>query len=219
MTNSSGTDISRSASLINGTLPGPTLVAEEGDQVIIRVKNIQDAGGSEASLHWHGMFQPGTPFMDGVQGVTQCGICVGCEEVYNFTATPAGTHWYHSHSGTQYANGQYGALIVYPSSNATVPDWEAGIEEEFVVMMSEWSEVTPLAEYQELIAGEDLGGTYDSIMEGDVAWPTILVNGEETTEYNIDSGKDYRFRFISAAANYGFNVSIDSHQMQLVMHG
>ena len=36
----------------------------------------------------------------------------GSEFVYEFKATPAGTHWYHSHVGVQYGNGLFGPLIV-----------------------------------------------------------------------------------------------------------
>ncbi len=77
-----GTSIARLGSVVNGTVPGPIIEATEGDTLRIRVINNQDPTSSDASLHWHGMFQPGTPFMDGVPGVAQCGICVNCEMIY-----------------------------------------------------------------------------------------------------------------------------------------
>lgn len=217
VTTSEGTSLQRSGSLINGTLPGPVLTATDGDTLIIHVKNNQDPASREASLHWHGMLQPGTPFYDGVPGVSQCGICVYCEETYKFQATPAGTHWYHSHSGVQYADGQLGALIIYPREDAELPEWEMMVEDEFIILASEWSAVDPYTEYVELKAGEDLGGTYNGIMEADVAWQNWLVNGKDGTEFHIKSNKSYRFRFINAAANYGINVSVAEHEIQLVM--
>ena len=45
----------RFATTINGTLPGPTLLWNEGDEVVIRVKNLLD---EETSLHWHGIILP-----------------------------------------------------------------------------------------------------------------------------------------------------------------
>ena len=32
--------------------------------------------------------------------------------VYDFCASPNGTHWYHAHSGAQRTDGLYGALMV-----------------------------------------------------------------------------------------------------------
>eukprot|EP00804_Cyclotella_cryptica_P021790 CCRYP_000791-RA/>CCRYP_000791-RA protein AED:0.14 eAED:0.14 QI:2131/1/1/1/0.25/0/5/2097/228 len=143
ITTSNGTSLSRSGSLINGTLPGPVLTATEGDTVIIHVKNNQGPSSREASLHWHGLLQPGTPFSDGAPGVSVCGICVQCEQTYKFQATPVGTYWYHSHSGVQYADGQLGALIIHPREEVELPEWERMVEEEFVVLALEWSVVDP----------------------------------------------------------------------------
>ena len=65
------------------------------------------------TIHWHGMVQPGTPYMDGVDMVGQCSTPPGFEFRYTFTATPSGTHWYHSHTGVQYGNGLRGVMVVY----------------------------------------------------------------------------------------------------------
>ena len=50
--------------------------------------------------------------MDGVKHITQCGINSGMTFTYIFQAEPAGTHWYHSHSGSQRNEGVYGSLMV-----------------------------------------------------------------------------------------------------------
>lgn len=56
---------------------------------------------SELSIHWHGIQQRGTPWMDGVPGVTQCAIgSMGGLFRYDFWAEPSGTHFYHAHTGT-----------------------------------------------------------------------------------------------------------------------
>jgi len=219
VTDANGVAISRAGSLVNETLPGPTLVATEGDKITIRVINLQDPASAEASLHWHGMFQPGTPFMDGVPGVAQCGISVGSEMIYEFTATPAGTHWYHSHSGTQYADGQYGALIVNPKPDATLPEWETTVDQEYIVMVHEWTDITATTEYEKLSAGYSLGGTYNGTMLADVAYPTMMINGAASgTEFAVSSDKSYRFRLINGNANYNVKVSVaEPLQMELVM--
>lgn len=67
---------------INGAWPNPTIEATAGDQVIINVVN--QLGNESTSLHFHGISQTGTSFMDGPAGVTQCGIPPGASFQYNF---------------------------------------------------------------------------------------------------------------------------------------
>ena len=50
----------------NGTVPGPTIEATEGDTLKVTVKNELD---QDTSIHWHGLHVPNN--MDGVAGVTQ----------------------------------------------------------------------------------------------------------------------------------------------------
>ena len=39
---------------VNGTVPGPTLIVDEGDWVVVTVTNLM---GDGTTLHWHGMLQ------------------------------------------------------------------------------------------------------------------------------------------------------------------
>ena len=66
----------------------------------------------ELSIHWHGMYQNSTPWMDGVAHITQCPIPPSASFHYIFKAEPSGTMWYHSHVGTQRTEGIFGAFIV-----------------------------------------------------------------------------------------------------------
>ena len=50
------------------------------------------------TLHWHGMSQQESPYMDGVPFITQCPVAHGTFR-YQFNATEAGTMFWHSHSG------------------------------------------------------------------------------------------------------------------------
>ena len=57
------------ATLVNGSLPAPTLKWREGDTVTIAVTNhLPD----ETSIHWHGLRVPAS--MDGVPGLSFAGI-------------------------------------------------------------------------------------------------------------------------------------------------
>ena len=100
---------------VNGHTPGPTLVVTEGQTVTVDVYNKLTSEG--ISVHWHGMHQRGTPWMDGVASLSHIPIVPGARFRYNFTANPAGTHWYHSHVGVQRTDGLYGAFIVREKSS------------------------------------------------------------------------------------------------------
>ena len=100
----------RLAIAVNGQIPGPTLIVHEGQTVVVHVHNNLTTEG--ISIHWHGMHQRGTPWMDGVGQVTQCQIGPSSSFSYMYTARPSGTFWYHSHSGAQRTDGFFGALIV-----------------------------------------------------------------------------------------------------------
>mmetsp|Transcript_34687 Transcript_34687/g.98288 ORF Transcript_34687/g.98288 Transcript_34687/m.98288 type:complete len:603 (-) Transcript_34687:219-2027(-) len=209
--------------VINGTTPGPQLEATEGDEMIITVINDLAASGRSTSLHWHGMFQPGTPYSDGVPGVSSCPIPPGSSDVYRFIATPAGTHWYHGHSGTQYVDGALGALIVKPAADAqaSAQAWESEIDREEVLLIQEWAEKDGSYEHAALVAGQKLGGTVNvnnkTYMLADVAWPSWLANGEARKVYNVSKGETVRFRFIHGGANYRVMLSVAGHSMRLVM--
>jgi FtsP/CotA-like multicopper oxidase with cupredoxin domain len=99
---------------VNGTSPGPPIVARQGQLVEVHLRNQSVADG--VTLHWHGVDVPNA--MDGVAGVTQDAVPVGGEFTYRFVADQAGTYWYHSHqvSNPQVAGGLLGSLVVLPKS-------------------------------------------------------------------------------------------------------
>ena len=103
----------RAVITVNGRFPAPTLIVPYNAVVVVDVNNELDS--ESTSIHWHGMHQMNTPWMDGVEHITQCGIPPASSFRYIFRAFPAGTHWYHSHSGAQRTDGLFGALIVKES--------------------------------------------------------------------------------------------------------
>jgi FtsP/CotA-like multicopper oxidase with cupredoxin domain len=86
--------------VINGQFPGPLIEVNRGDRVLVNVtNNLSNA----STIHWHGLYQNGTNWMDGTSGITQCPIPPGRSFLYNFTVeNQYGTFWYHSHTSTQY---------------------------------------------------------------------------------------------------------------------
>jgi len=95
----------------NGSSPGPTIEAVEGDRVRIFVTNKLP---EVTSVHWHGILVPSG--MDGVAGLTQPPIGVGKTFMYEFVLQRAGTHMYHPHADetVQMAMGMMGLFIIHP---------------------------------------------------------------------------------------------------------
>ena len=95
----------------NGSTPGPTIEATEGDRVRIFVTNRLK---EHTSVHWHGLILPSG--MDGVGGLSQPHIQAGETYVYEFALHQHGTHMYHPHADemTQLAMGMMGLFIIHP---------------------------------------------------------------------------------------------------------
>ena len=92
----------------NGMVPGPTIEARVGEEIVIRLKN---SLAEPTVVHWHGLRIPAE--MDGTDLVQRL---VEPGETFEYRLVPpdAGTYWYHSHANEteQVERGLYGALIV-----------------------------------------------------------------------------------------------------------
>src|SRR5260370_13519602 len=86
----------RSATVVNGSLPGPILRFREGDTATISVRNTL---GEPTSIHWHGILLPNA--MDAVPGLTFRGIMPGDTFPYRFPVRQSVTYWHLSHSCMQ----------------------------------------------------------------------------------------------------------------------
>jgi len=107
----------------NGSMPGPTIEAVEGDRVRIVVENRLP---EMTSMHWHGLELPIE--MDGVPGVTQDPIEPGETFVYEFDLKQNGTFFYHSHFAMQEMLGLVGLFIIHPRQQYTPKvDYDFGI--------------------------------------------------------------------------------------------
>ncbi len=95
---------------LNGSSPGPTITADVGDLVEVRLVNESVPEG--VTLHWHGYDVPNAE--DGVAGVTQNAVSPGSQHLYRFMATDPGTYWYHTHqvSHRLVRQGMFGVLVV-----------------------------------------------------------------------------------------------------------
>jgi hypothetical protein len=95
----------------NGSAPGPTIQATEGDRIRIVFDNhLPEPTG----IHWHGLELPIE--MDGVPGVSQNLTMPGERFVYEFVLLQNGTFFYHSHMAMQEMVGMLGGFIIHPKT-------------------------------------------------------------------------------------------------------
>jgi manganese oxidase len=114
----------------NGSTPGPTIEAFEGDRVRILVTNKLPEG---TSVHWHGFIIPNG--MDGVSGLNQPKIAPGETFAYEFTLKQTGTLMYHPHFDemVQIALGMHGFFVIHPRDANVRP-----VERDFAIFLNEW---------------------------------------------------------------------------------
>jgi len=232
----------RLATVVNDSLPAPTLYWKEGQRVTIRVTNNLAV---DTSIHWHGIILPTS--MDGVPGLSFMGIKPGETFEYSFDVNQSGTYWYHSHSGFQEQTGLYGAIVVEPKEKDSVVS-----DRDHVVILSDWSDEQPEKVYRNLkklphyyntnertlndlyrdIKNKGIEQTWQEramwnemrMSDRDIsdvtgAAYTFLVNGR-TSDQNwlglFNKGEKVRLRFINAAAMTLFDVRIPGLKMTVV---
>ncbi|KAF2231192.1 multicopper oxidase [Viridothelium virens] len=97
--------------LVNGQFPGPLIECNEGDTIVV---NVDNQAANATSIHWHGLYQNGTNWMDGTVGITQCPIAPNTRFTYDFKVDgQSGTYWYHAHQGVQAADGLFGPFVIH----------------------------------------------------------------------------------------------------------
>ncbi|MFZ2845030.1 copper resistance system multicopper oxidase [Psychrobacter sp.] len=229
--------------LINNSLPAPTLKMREGDTVVIRVHNQMD---ESTSIHWHGLLVPFE--MDGVPGISFDGIPANSTFTYKFKLKQSGTYWYHSHTGFQEQTGMRGAIVIEPKGRERQP-----IAEDHVILLSDWTSRNPhnllkllkqradfdnyhLPDFKQLladIAETDMKTAFDkrkmwnqmrmmptdfTDLSGENTF-TYLMNGK-TTAANwvqlVKAGQPVKLRFINGSAQTIFDVRIPGLKMTVI---
>ncbi|TAQ90080.1 hypothetical protein B7494_g1621 [Chlorociboria aeruginascens] len=197
----------------NGTIPGPSIIADWGDNLVIHVTNNLQHNGT--SIHWHGIRQLGSVEYDGVPGVTQCPIAPGDSLTYKFQATQYGSTWYHSHFTLQYGDGLLGPLIINGPATANydvdlgslfLSDW--GHESVFSLWDNAKLGAPPTLE-NALINGTN---TYDCTTSTD---PNCIGGGKKF-ETVFEAGQKYLIRLVNTAVDGHFQFSIDGHNLTVI---
>lgn len=104
---------------INGHSPGPCIEGDEGDWIRVIVHNMSPV---TMSIHFHGILQRGTPWSDGVSGITQPPIHPGHFFTYEFQVkNQYGFTWYHAHHRGYLTDGVYGPMNFVASAHRARP--------------------------------------------------------------------------------------------------
>ncbi|KAJ0416978.1 Cupredoxin [Aspergillus carlsbadensis] len=215
----------RQVLVFNGTLPGPLIEADWGDEIVIHVTNALENNGT--TVHWHGIWQRGTNQYDGVPGITQCPIAPGQTFTYRFRATQYGTSWYHSHFSLQVADGLYGPLIIHGPATANY-DVDLG-----PVFITDWYHTSVFVLWEEHTRQGGIPDRTGLVPPGGLINGTNVLpcpeTGTETeagdgacrgtgarSEVTIEKGKKYLIRLIDSSVDAWMKFSIDGHKLTVV---
>lgn len=181
----------------NGSVPGPTIEAKRGDEVVVHFTN----GLPEpTTIHWHGVRVPND--MDGAGRLSQP-IPPGGTFDYRFVVPDAGLFWYHPHvrSEVEVGRGLYGAIVVRDPSE---PELDATEERVLVLGDVRIDSATGIADDHLDMRGMMMG------REGNL----VLVNGRPSNgTLTVARGQRTRLRLADAATARFFKLRFDGGTM------
>ncbi|XP_055636865.1 uncharacterized protein LOC129775791 [Toxorhynchites rutilus septentrionalis] len=158
-----GDGVKRNVMVINRMMPGPSIEVCENDIIIVDVEN--HLMGESTTIHWHGLHQKRTPYMDGVPHISQCPISPETTFRYTFKADNPGTHFWHSHTGMQRGDGAFGALIIRRDNDPQRIMYDYDLSDH-VITVQDWGHVGGVQMF-----------TAHHHSTGDNKPPNILING------------------------------------------
>ena len=163
----------------NGSAPGPTIHANEGDRIRIVFDNhLPEPTG----IHWHGLELPIE--MDGIPGVGQKPVMPGERFVYEFSLHQHGTFFYHPHMAMQEMVGMLGGFIIYPKT-AYAPH----VDKDFLIALQEYA-VLPNSTIPDSMKMEYNWLTFNG-KAGPASTPLIIRQGERVRVRFINMGMDH----------------------------
>jgi manganese oxidase len=163
----------------NGSAPGPTIQAREGDHVRIVFDNHLP---EPTSIHWHGLELPVE--MDGVPGIGQKPVAPGGRFVYEFTLHQNGTFFYHSHMAMQEMVGMLGGFIIHPAA-----PYSPRVDKDYLIALQEYA-VLPNSTIPNSMNMEFNWLTFNG-KAGPAATPLIVKLGERVRIRLINLGMDH----------------------------
>ncbi|XP_075221315.1 uncharacterized protein LOC142324284 [Lycorma delicatula] len=203
---------------VNRRMPGPSIQVCQNDLVVVDVKN--KMMGTGITVHWHGIRQLGTPFMDGVPMVTQCPIVDSQIFRYYFQPNVPGLFFWHSHEALQKVDGFLGSLVVRrPVSEDPNGDRYDFDLPSHVILIQDWMHETADALFPGLRTRR-VGQHADVYLINGRG--IFMENGQRylntpVSTFNIRSGNDYVFRIIGGTClSCPFRFQIESHRLMII---
>jgi FtsP/CotA-like multicopper oxidase with cupredoxin domain len=205
---------------INGQFPGPLIECNEGDTLVIEVDN---QSVNATALHFHGLYQNGTNFMDGTSGITQCPIAPQRKFRYQFTVTgQSGTYYYHGHQAVQASDGLYGPLVIHSRDEKKLQQIPYATDR--VVMLQDYyhdissglliSTLEPGSEASPIPNGALMNG----LNQRDCSQLPHRMCDNSTTilpKFDLAANAHHRLRFINVGAFAWFQVTVDEHEFAI----
>jgi len=151
----------------NGSTPGPTIEATEGDRIRIVLKNELP---EPTSIHWHGMEVPNC--QDGATPETARPVMPGETFTYEFTLYQSGTLMYHSGFNIMKQDhmGLAGIVVIHPKK------YEQKVGKQFAIMLQQWA-LLPGNEYLNLVTNEFNWFTFNAFASPNI--PIMEINQHE----------------------------------------
>ncbi|KAJ5448536.1 Multicopper oxidase type 2 [Penicillium cf. griseofulvum] len=203
--------------VVNGQYPGPTIEANWGDTLRVTVhNNLTNDNGT--AMHWHGIRQSMTNWLDGVPGVTQCPSKPGSSQVYEFRLMQYGTSWYHSHFSIQYTNGVYGAIKINGPSSM---DYDVDLGP---ILMSDWYHADAFGLYPIEILTPHAPMPSSDVMNGkgvfdcDPSKDPRCTGKHERHEIVFKKGTTYKLGLVNAGSLVTYKFWIDGHKFTVIQN-
>ncbi|KIP03948.1 ferroxidase/laccase group [Phlebiopsis gigantea 11061_1 CR5-6] len=199
--------------VVNGQWPGPTIEANQGDRLVVKVTN--QLANNKTTIHYHGLLQNGTQYWDGVQGVSECGIPPGQSLTYDFPiGTFTGTTWWHGHFDAQYTDGISGALIVHNTDPAPAgfPTWD----EEVVLQLSDIYHRSSYSIIADYMAGAQSPLALETPDSGAINGIGQYGGKGDYFDLELQPNKTYRLRLINTGSATDIRFSVDNHALTVI---
>ncbi|KAI0248016.1 laccase [Lactifluus subvellereus] len=200
----------RNATLAKGVFPGPLIKGVKGDDFSINVINSLSNASMDlvTSIHWHGIFQKTTNYVDGPAFVTQCPIVPAESFLYHFNALEqTGTYWYHSHFKVQYCDGLRGALVIYDPNDPHASLYDVD-DENTVITLADW--------YHYVSTKPLPGHVFNSTLINGVGRYSDGPSNVSLAVVTVVASLRYRLRLVSISCDPAYDFSIDGHDLTII---
>jgi FtsP/CotA-like multicopper oxidase with cupredoxin domain len=194
----------------NGQVPGPLLRLRQGVPVTIDVVN---ESANADIVHWHGLAIDS--LNDGAMEEGSPMIPAGSSHRYSFTPDPAGSRWYHTHTGSGSNlsigtyTGQFGFLLIDGK------DDPGHYDQEIFLAIHHWEPAfVPMVESMQAqsanhpaTSGSDVGYQYATINQH------RLGAGEPI---RVKQGQKVLMRFLNASATENVILALPGHTFRVI---